>query len=410
MDDFDAIMVVNGAGELASLVKPAVLRLLERAPQARIILVLTPCQYATGHELRMAQGIKGVYRTITTREYLKWALLKVAPKDIRFKKRGIVVFMGGDLFHGRILSRRLGYPAIAYSEHYPFQKKHYAKFMVPDQLIFNKFKKAGLEPGKMDIIGNLMVDGAVSNLDNLNKEALAKKWGLDPSKDLIALLPGSRLFQARQTIAYYLDAVKIIKDRLSNTQPAIVLSPFMSIERLEKTVNKYLKDVKLVKKEDKYFLIKNGTSLPVINSSQYDFIKASTLAVTVPGTNTADIAALGVPMLVFFPFNRMDLVPLGGLFGWISSLPVIGFYLKVIYGRIADRYTKFFALPNIKSGKEIVPEFRGWFTPKDVAEKVVYLLKDKERLGRIGRDAKAAMGPAGASDKMVGEILRIINK
>lgn len=408
---FDIVIIANGAGELSALVRPTVYKIAEKLPQARVILILPPCQYATGREYEIARQIKGVHRIVRPWEYFKWLIFRVPIKDLKFDKKGIVIFMGGDLLHGKIISGRLKFPAIAYTEHHTSYKGSYKKFLVPDKLIFEKFRKRGLETEKMEIIGNLMVDGVMLNLKGSSKEEVAKRWDLDPHKKIISFLPGSRNFQIGGTLPYYLSIAEIISKKLSDIQMAIILSPYMTMDKLNRTLKKYFKNTSLITKDDGLkHITKNDTSFIVVDSNQHDFIKHSTLAVTIPGTNTAEIGTLQTPMLVFFPFDRLDLVPFEGVFGWICSLPIVGFYLKALYGKILDCRTRFFAIPNKKIGREIVPELRGWFTPKEIAERVVSLLKDQEKLNRMKDELKVAMGPTGASNKIVEEILKQVTR
>lgn len=408
MERFDIVITVNGAGELSALVRPTVNKITEKIPGARVILVLTPCQYATGRELDVAKSIEGVRHIINTVEYLQWAFLNKKPKGIDFAPKGAVVFMGGDLVHGRIIASKLKYPAIAYTEHHPFQKKAYRKFMVPDDKAAEKFMTSGLEKEKIEVVGNLMVDGVISNLHNLGREELFRRWRLDAKKQVIALLPGSRDFQAVVTIPYLMKMVELVRVELPDIQAALILSPYLTIERLNKAIEKCCRTAEVLKRRDGLlYLCIDGFDILIVDSDQHDFIKASTLAVSIPGTNTAEIAILGTPLLMFFPMDRMDVIPFEGLFELICRLPVIGFYLKSIYGRILDRRVRFFALPNIKTGREIVPEIRGIFTPNDMANSAISLLKDPGRLERMRVDLRVSMGMRGASGRVVEQILEL---
>jgi lipid-A-disaccharide synthase len=61
---------------------------------------------------------------------------------------------------------------------------------------------------------------------------------------------------------------------------------------------------------------------------QYDIMQASDLAITIPGSNTAEMAGLGLPMVVALPLNKPESLPLEGIPGLIGRIPVFGPSLK----------------------------------------------------------------------------------
>ena len=157
-EKIEVVILVNGPGELSSYVRPTVAELVKLSDDLTITLVFTPCPYSTGKEIGIARGFPGVANVIPAKDFMKWALLKMRPKGINFGKKGIVVFMGGDLLYGKIIAKSLKYPAIAYTEAYAKWPEIYKKFLVPDALIFEKLKNQGFPEGQIKIVGNLMVD------------------------------------------------------------------------------------------------------------------------------------------------------------------------------------------------------------------------------------------------------------
>ena len=55
-EEIKFILVANGAGEVAGYVKPLAAALFESIPRSKIILALSPCQYATKNEAKVAQS------------------------------------------------------------------------------------------------------------------------------------------------------------------------------------------------------------------------------------------------------------------------------------------------------------------------------------------------------------------
>jgi len=135
----------------------------------------------------------------------------------------------------------------------------------------------------------------------------------------------------------------------------------------------------------------------------------SHLALTVPGTNNMQLALFGVPMVVILPLNRAELIPLDGIAGLISpKIPPVGLVKRKILLRLS-RKIRFVALPNIRAGKEIVPEIRGIIKPEEVAEKAVELLSHPDKLKEISCQLKELTRERGAKDKVVDVILETID-
>jgi hypothetical protein len=59
--NFDVVIVSNGPGELSTWVKPLVTQISETLPEARIIILLVPCPYASGEEEKVAASFPGVF-------------------------------------------------------------------------------------------------------------------------------------------------------------------------------------------------------------------------------------------------------------------------------------------------------------------------------------------------------------
>jgi len=391
----DIVILVNGPGELSSYVKPTVEALHERSPQLRITLVFTPCPYSTGKETEIAMAIHGVSRVINNGEFFRWMLTRKLPKGIKFNKRGVVVFMGGDVLYGKMIAKKLKYPAVAYSEAYAKWPKIYKKFLVPDRIIYEKFKKQGFPENQIKIVGNLMVDSVKAKK---TREQIYRQSGLDQDKKLVSFLPGSREFQIRYSLSFFLKIVKEIASLNKNCQFAFIISPYLKKELLIKHLKKA--DLEYVNGHIKY----NGTSILLVFVDQHSFIAASDLVVTIPGTNTAEAAILGTPMISVFPEASTPFIPLEGIYEIIGKIPFFGFIFKVLYVKMLFSKTRFFAIPNIKSGKEIVPEYKGKIQPKTIAEKAVALLNNTEKTRKIREQLKSCLGGKGAARRIAEEI------
>jgi len=412
--NFDIVIVVNSPGELSAYVKPTVKKLKELAPKGRITLIFTPCPYATGREMEVAATFPGISQMINSKEFTRWMIRKKLPRKIKFREKGVVLFLGGDLLYAGLIARRLKFKALAYTASHAKWQRFYEAFLVPDKHTYKKFLKSGIKKEKLKIVGELMIDAVPHS--RLSRTECAKKIGLNIKQATVAFLPGSRLFQTNYLVPFFLKVASLIKKENPDTQFLFSLSPYMTSQLLKKSFNKsnrVIKDGrgltgKIQRKGRKYYLFaEDGTTVFVSSNSNYQAIAASDITVTIPGTNTAEIAALGVPMVVVFPLDQPEVIPLEGILEPVSKIPHLGKAIKKALARIVDRRVKFFALPNIKAGRKIVPEIRGRVKPEKVAEKTLSILKHKQKLKAVSQNLKKVMGKRGASEKIVREMLKI---
>jgi len=362
MSTNDLIIVANSPGELSALVKPVAETLADQLQDTRIILVLTPCQYTSGKELEYLKTIRGISEIIPAQDYKNW-LLKIKKPQINFSSKGLVLYLGGDLAHAMLVAKKVQYPAYAYVQDFLGWPGFYKKFFIPDTQSQIKLDRRGLLRDKLQIVGNLMVD-SISDLP---------KW--TPEKNVITFLPGSRNWQINHTTPIYEKIIQQLIANNSHLKFQLVSSPFMPA--------KEIKDVKVISFEEAH---------------------NSELVITIPGTNTARLAARGIPMISIFPLDNPDVIPLEGIGHFICKIPFVGSKIKRKIVAIANKQTKFFALPNIKADQEIVPEIRGIIDPKEIASKAIQLLNDLPKRQQMSQELIKSMGEPGAAVKIGEEI------
>lgn len=356
----DIVLVANSPGELSALVRPVVAELAQR-PGCRIILVLTPCQYTSGVEVEFSRQIKGISEIITAGEYRNWAIMNHQPK-VKFAPQGVVLFLGGDLLHAMLVAKKLNYPAYAYLNERIAWKNFFQRFFVPDEAALKKFARQAPR-GKVALVGNLMVDSI----------AELKRWA--PEKNVVTFMPGSRKWEIDYMTPFYKQVMELIRAENPAVKFQIVSSPFI-----------------------------RAHAIPGAKTVHFEDIHNSELVVTIPGTNTAKIAARGIPQIIVFPLNHPEVIPMEGLADLLGKLPVMGKPFKRWVANLVNKKTQFFALPNQKAGREIAPEIRGEIEPLGVAMKVDELLRDRSARERMSLELTAALGKPGAAKKIVEEI------
>jgi lipid A disaccharide synthetase len=283
------------------------------------------------------------------------------------------------------LSKKTKLPAIAYLGGHVGWTKLFKRFFVANDYDYRRFiKKVPAE--KLINSGSLMVDSVAQSISNSNEKKLrlCQKLMLDPKKPIIAFFPGSRDFSLDYLVPFYAKVIDSLKSQNSNLQMVMSHSPFVNKAKIEKYLSK--------------------ANLKITLTEDADSI--ADLTVTIPGTNTGQLAAQGMPMVVVFPLDKPDNIPLEGVADWIGRIPFLGVSFKHLVAAYVNATTKYFALPNQLSNSLIVTELRGKIDPKDVAFQVLALLSDSLRRSEMSLKLKKSMGTAGAAGKIVGEVIK----
>ncbi len=405
-------IMANSPGELVGWVKPVIEKLKEKQKKVIIIVVIPPCQYASGMEREVVENFPEVDLVVGPSQYLKYLFLGIRPSSFRGVKRGVVVFLGGDPFHAVVLSKRLGLPAVAYMQKLRW-KRYFKKFMVLDQAAREKFMAKRAEENKVFVVGDLTVDGIKLGM---SREEVYSRWGLNSGNFIISILPGSRPEMVRYMTPFFLRAAELVKKELPETQFLLALSPFVPKEELvsldESEVSKVFQGakIKLKKENEKWKLItESDLEVLVVEGRQYEALNVSHLIITIPGTHTLEAAYLGIPMLVAVPLNKPEAIPLDGLAGLVGGVPLFGSSIKRWIVRGCAKRIKFTAIPNIRAGREVIPEIRGVIEAEDVAKEAIKLLRDPNGLARIREELREIAGEKGAADKVARIILEVGN-
>lgn len=196
------------------------------------------------------------------------------------------------------------------------------------------------------------------------KEELRKKLGLDPTKEVIALLPGSRLAEINRNQQLIRNVAEKIHSEFPNIQ---VVIPLVSGTGLHKEMPDYIR---------------------VIHDRTVEVVACSEAAAVASGTATLETALLGTPMVVFYKLS----------------------FLTVFFARLLIK-VKFISLVNLLYGKEVVVELiQKNATAEKIFSELKRILGDSEyRQNMISSlmKIKEIMGKKTASERvasMVGEL------
>jgi lipid A disaccharide synthetase len=406
LNSADIVILSNGPGELTTWVYP-VLRELgksldhDQELNARISVVLSPCTNASGQEAAIAQKHPGVDRVLPPEHF--WQLLlwgKTPDPSWDWHDKGVVIFLGGDQIFPVVIGKRLGYQTIVYAEweaRWPGLIDHFA--------VRNESVSARIPARfqhKSQIVGDLMVDRQVPSTTVATTET--------NTEQLVVFMPGSKAMKLSQGVPLCLGICDLLKQKIPDLKMAIALAPTITPQYLAKFAqpNPVVALVEgttaeLVESVSGFMLRSPaGTDVEIYTQfPAHDLLQQCQLCVTTVGANTAELAGLGVPMVVLLPTNQLDAMrSWDGILGILANLPMVGDGMAKVINHWMLSRIKLAAWPNIWADQEIVPELLGHLTPASVMERICDLLDHPEKLQLIRDRLRAVCGRSGAAAKI----------
>lgn len=389
-NELQIIVTVNGPGEVASWLHPFATALKQRLPSARLCVAVVPCVFSAGSELAVVKSLPYVDASCSVSQTMDLIWRNRLPEGFRKNVPGFVLHLGGDTIFAVLIARRLRQPCLAYAE------RPLALGWAFDKVFYSGFEKLPSKDAMADVVGEMMVDAARLRCPD-RRPARSGRLA-------VGLYPGSRDYLAKYMLPFY----AAVAERVAETMPEIDWmlgkSDFLSAEFLRAIppVNdgRPIEGVDLEWREadGRSFLVTpRGLRIEVANAGRT--AARANVALTLPGTNTAELSALGVPMIVTVPTWQAEIAPMPGLAGHIGRLPLVGKYIKRGLGHLILRRIRYMSHPNRRSNRMVVPEIVGHITAAQIAEAVVAALAADTR--RLEEELRAIMGPAGASQRLV---------
>ena len=412
------VIITNGPGELSTWVQPVVDNLKKinnsfvnkNRFNLSIRLILVPCPNATGKEYEVAYSWKKF--ELVTKSTTFWQLLINPSHFATWPQKGIVIFLGGDQFWGVLLSKRLGYINITYAEWIARWPKWADTIAAMNEKVKNLIPKKYRY--KCKIIGDLMAD---INLDN--KVTLKNQ-----KKKFIALLPGSKKAKLSVGIPFFLEMADHIAEIDKNINFIIPVAPttnkseYLFFQSKKNPISNYysskIKTIKDLKNPifDHVIKTSNNTKIYLINKHPcHEILKECDLAVTTVGANTAELAAIAMPMIVILPTQHLSVMNAwDGIFGIIGKISFFNKLMTLLVKYWNLKTKKFFSWPNLKAQKLIVPERIGDITPKQIAKEAVFLINNPKHLKDLKNNLSKQRGKRGAVKKLSYIIMNSIKK
>ncbi len=207
----------------------------------------------------------------------------------------------------------------------------------------------------------------------LSKEGAFHKFGLDPKKRTIGLLPGSRVHEVERLLPPLLASAHLLRKEIPDLQFIIPLAHGLPRAILSSRMKSISVPVK------------------VVEGFPYDVMNLSELLITASGTATLEGAILGKPMIIIY---RVSLPSY-----WI--------------GRALIRVDHI-GLVNVVAEKEIAPELiQKDVTPQKIAEEAFRLLKDpilSRKMTESMEEVRQKLGEPGAAQRAARMVISLLHE
>lgn len=232
----------------------------------------------------------------------------------------------------------------------PFEKKFYDSYNVDCQFV-----------------GHPLLD-EIAKVNPVDKNKFYKSNRLNPKKEIIAMLPGSRKQEVSRMLTVMLDVVK----QFPNYQFVIACAPSLPVS--------YYKEI-----------IGDKANVRLVVNRTYQLLQLSSAAMVTSGTATLETALFDVPEVVCYKANKVS---------------------YIIARQLAK--VRFICLVNLIMDREVVKELiQNDLTANNVANELKSLLASSKRQKKLLEDyeeLKSVLGNAGASDKAAEIIIANVKK
>jgi lipid-A-disaccharide synthase len=245
-------------------------------------------------------------------------------------------------------------------------KKTVAKMLLIFPFEKNIYKKNNIPA---EYIGHPLLERIRTSFSKAN---FYLKYGLDPEKQLIALLPGSRKSEIQYHMPILTDAIKKINSSF-NVQFVLLLADNLNKTIITKFIPPELKQIILILKND-----------------AYEAIAASDLALSSCGTANLEAALLETPIIAFYRLSPLT-YSLGLKFIKISNYSIV----------------------NILAGHKVIPELiQNKFSSENIfheTERILISPTIRSKMIENFKKIRKILGDKNASQNAAQELDRLIS-
>jgi hypothetical protein len=392
------LITANSPGEIAGWTRPLVMKIKEKSPTAKVTVLLLPCAFSSGREYEAASSLEGVDRVFKVKETIS---LLYSRKKADFDKESRLVHLGGDLFYAAMISGKYKIPAWAYEWAQKKWDGRFVGYFARDEKNREILLGRKIPAEKITVVGDLLVDSVRDRGKNVPQ--LEKFSGLT-----ITFMPGSRLKESCGLVPFFAGTAELILQSFPDSRFYIPISPFIDKKKLkEASPFKPLPDFSgvEVRYDGERFVTEGGLEIFAPRDSLAP-IRDADFVVSIPGTSTGEAGALGTPAYCILPLNRVEDIPFVGVIGMLNLIPLVGRPLKRALMYQVEKKFGLLAQPNLRAGREIIPETRMVITPEKMFELIRPYLENPGLREIIRNDLKKLYDPlGGAAERMADAIL-----
>jgi lipid-A-disaccharide synthase len=356
--------------------------------------MLSPCPHATGKEAAIAASYPEVDRVQGSEHFMNFLIWGKTAEFWDWRKRGVVLFLGGDQVFPLLIGKRLQYRTVIYAEWEARWYRWIDAFGVMNEAVREKVTASYRE--KMTVTGDLMADVQQINLVT------------NQTEPIIGILPGSKAGKLAQGVPFCLAIAEKIHQQRPQTRFILPVAPTLDLATLasfaDPKINALVKKMggvsgKLITGQEPMIETSGGLRIELVTEfPAKEIMSQFSVALTTVGANTAELGALAVPMLVLLPTQQLDAMrSWDGFPGVLARLPFVGAVFARIINGWMIKQKRLYAWPNIWAKSEIVPELVGELTPEEVAVRVLDWLDHPEKLAQIRDRLKQVRGKPGAA-------------
>jgi len=143
------------------------------------------------------------------------------------------------------------------------------------------YERAGVP---VTFVGHPMLDMVQVSM---NREQAASSFGLDPSRKIVGLFPGSRNSEIERLLPVIIDTAKLLKKRFPGIQFVVPIASTLSRDDLAPQI------------------LAAGIEVTFTHDRIHDLIRACDAVVSVSGTVTLEIALIGTPMVIIYKLSPL---------------------------------------------------------------------------------------------------------
>ena len=302
-----------------------------------------------------------------------WATYRQLVAAARERRPDVLVLIDYPDFNFRLMRaiKALGIPIVYYISPQlwawrPGRMKT-MKALVDRVLVIFPFEETLYRAAGVDgrFVGHPLLELATPSAD---RKTLAREFGLDPDRPIVALLPGSRPNELLRLAPVLSAAAAEIAARVPGAQFIVARAPHLDAS-----------------------LFSTFGPTPTVEGRTDDVLSVSDLVLTASGTATVQTAMHGKPMVVLYRLSPMT---------YRLGKPLA----KV----------EMYAMVNLIAGRRIVRELiQDACTPRAVADEAVALLTDvtlRQQMVRDLADVTAALGGPGASQRAAAAVIDLVQR